>query len=347
MKIAESSLQMASSQLMARHHEVSESLRVWSGGRPPEVGGPSPRPRELVQISDDGKAAQSAETQALQDSKEAVEKDPRIQLIKTVIEYLTGKTVKTIDPRELEASQESRTEFAASLQAASASGPDGYGLDYHRHESYAEYERTSFSASGTLRTTDGKEISFQLDITMERYFSMESDTRIQMGDAIRPKDPLVINFGGTAAQLSDTAFRFDLDADGRLDQLRQLLPGSGYLVLDRNKDGKINNGKELFGPTTGNGFAELSKLDEDGNGWIDENDSAWNQLQVWTPDAEGKGALHSLKEADVGAISLQALSTPFSIKNSANELLGQIVASSVYLKESGGAGSVQQVDLVA
>ena len=46
-------------------------------------------------------------------------------------------------------------------------------------------------------------------------------------------------------------------------------PGSGMLALDRNGDGKVNDGRELFGPTAGNGFAGACRPDADGNRWID------------------------------------------------------------------------------
>ena len=56
--------------------------------------------------------------------------------------------------------------------------------------------------------------------------------------------------------------------------------GSGLLALDKNGDGIINNGTELFGPNTQDGFSELSKYDSDGNGWIDENDSVYDNLRI-------------------------------------------------------------------
>lgn len=107
------------------------------------------------------------------------------------------------------------------------------------------------------------------------------------------------------------------------------------------------NGSELFGPATGNGFNELAQYDSDHNGWIDESDAVYRQLKVWTKDAAGNDSLNSLASLGVGAISLHAIDTPFDIKTAANQLLGSIKASSVYLNEDGTAGSVQQIDLTA
>jgi hypothetical protein len=46
------------------------------------------------------------------------------------------------------------------------------------------------------------------------------------------------------------------------------------------KDGRVNDGRELFGPRTGDGFAELAAYDDDGNNWIDENDGIHDNLSI-------------------------------------------------------------------
>ena len=121
--------------------------------------------------------------------------------------------------------------------------------------------------------------------------------------------------------------------------------GRGFLAFDKNGDGIINDGSELFGALTGDGFSELALYDEDGNGWIDEADSIFSKLRVWTKDENGKDILLSLKEADLGAIYLNRVSTEFSVNNTeTNEQNAQVRSTGVYLKESGGAGSIQQID---
>ena len=119
----------------------------------------------------------------------------------------------------------------------------------------------------------------------------------------------------------------DLDADGDKENINFATGGSGFLALDRNGDGKINDGSELFGATSGDGFADLATLDSDHNGWIDENDAAYTQLRVWTKDSAGNDQLSTLKQANVGAINLSSVATPFDLKDSSNALLGQIRAA--------------------
>ena len=141
-------------------------------------------------------------------------------------------------------------------------------------------------------------------------------------------------------------FLFDLDADGKEEEVSFAGRGSGFLALDKNGDGKINDGSELFGTKSGDGFGDLAAYDEDGNGWIDEADSVFKDLKVWTKDENGKDVLMNLKDADVGAIYLGSAQTEFSLNNQATQQTNGIIRKTgVYLKESGGVGTVQHVDL--
>ena len=76
---------------------------------------------------------------------------------------------------------------------------------------------------------------------------------------------------------------FDITGDGRQDQVSWVAPSDGFLVYDRNGNGYIDSGKELFGDQHGasNGFEELAKFDGDGNGIIDDNDDIFDNLRVW------------------------------------------------------------------
>jgi hypothetical protein len=282
-----------------------------------------------VQISDAGRKSLQAESARGTDSpNRQTDNDPKLTLLRMAIEALTGKKVNVCD---------------AGVRDPRSAGNGGVGMSYERHSSYTETEMSSFSAQGSVTTADGREINFQLDLTMFRAFHSEEHVEFSMGVL---QDPLVLNFAGTAAELSDTTFKFDLLGNGQDVDMRSLVSGSGFLVFDRNGDGKVNDGRELFGATSGNGFAELAALDDDGNGWIDENDSAFSSLYVWNKNANGNDVLTSLKDAGVGAIALAYANTPFSLKDADNKLLGQITDTGVFLMEKGGVGTVQKVDVV-
>ncbi len=210
---------------------------------------------------------------------------------------------------------------------------------------HEEVEQTEFSTVGTVRTSDGREINFNLGLSMSRSFQEYAQTT-SVGEFVQMTDPLVINLDTNMTTLSDQKFEFDLDCDGVKDTISQLGGGNGFLALDKNGDGIINDGSELFGTKTGDGFADLSKYDEDGNGWIDENDAVFEKLLVWAKDENGNDELYTLKEAGVGAMCLQRAQTDFdlnSLKN--NQTNGRIRSTGIFLYENGNVGTMQQLDL--
>ena len=209
---------------------------------------------------------------------------------------------------------------------------------------YAEEETTAFLAQGMARTEDGRQIDFDVNILMSRSFVQYTQINVPLfSDALF--DPLMINTGSAIARLSDQTFKFDLDMDGTEDNIAMPESGTGFLALDLNEDGIINDGSELFGVKSGNGFADLAAYDSDGNGWIDENDEVYSKLKVWYKNGDGKDELVDLQAADVGAIYLGNEKTDFSMYGSAFQLSGAVRATGLFLRESGGVGTVQHVDL--
>lgn len=209
---------------------------------------------------------------------------------------------------------------------------------------FEESESTSFSTTGTVKTADGREINFNVNVGMSREFQEYYREDLELA-SFSFCDPLVINLDTDVAQLEDQTFYFDIDGDGEQDEVSQLGAGSGYLALDKNGDGVINDGKELFGTASGNGFSDLAKYDEDGNGWIDENDAVWDKLKIWTKDENGKDVLYTLADKGVGAICLQNASTDFTQKGTGGQTLGAIRNTGVFLYENGNVGTVQHVDV--
>jgi hypothetical protein len=210
-------------------------------------------------------------------------------------------------------------------------------------ETISEHESTEFSSTGKVLTADGRSLDFTLDLCMSRDFSCVRKS--EESGSVKLLDPLVINFDGLAAELDGTRLAFDLDADGKAESVAGLGAASGYLAIDRNGDGCVNDGSELFGTCSGDGFADLAALDSDGNHWIDEADAAYDTLRVWQRDENGQSTLTGLREHGVGALYLGSSETPFSLKDDDNRLLGQVRASGIYLNEDGSAGTLQQIDL--
>ena len=235
--------------------------------------------------------------------------------------------------------------------------------------SHVEEESTSFSGKGMAMTEDGRTIDFNVNFSMSRRLTRYAG--ISLARAVNMIDPLVINVGSDVTSISDQNFFFDLDCDGEKEKIKGLGPGTGFLTYDRNGDGVINDGSELFGTKSGDGFRDLAQYDDDGNGWIDENDAIYGKLQVWLRGEDGVDTLLSLQEADVGAIFLGSAETDYTFMDnpgSGERVNGNGTASSaidnagvnmtagmaaaammrasgLFLRESGGVGTVHQVDL--
>ena len=208
----------------------------------------------------------------------------------------------------------------------------------------SESESVAFASSGMVKTQDGRSIDFNIEVSMSRAFTSQINT-LTTQNYIKT-DPLVINLDTDIGSVTDQKFLFDLDSDGDEEEISFAGKGSGFLALDKNGDGRIGDGSELFGTKSGDGFKDLAAFDEDGNGWIDENDSIYSKLKVWTKDEDGNDYLINLKDADVGAIYLDNADTQFSLKDGNNRLNGEIKKTGIYLHEStGAAGTLNHIDL--
>lgn len=201
-----------------------------------------------------------------------------------------------------------------------------------------ETESCTFSASGNICLADGSTRQFDVGYRMERS---EESTRLTTGSF---RDPLVLDFGEPGTRLNEHSVDFDLDSDGKVESMRMPAGNSAVLFHDINGNGIADNGSELFGPATGNGFGELAKLDSDGNGWIDEGDAAYDDLMLWHFSDDGQSSYESLADAEIGALATLSAATPFTLKED-GEAVGQVRASSVWLGEHSGAGIVRQIDV--
>jgi len=347
MQIVESQVSLAANHYKMQEHSVEESLRVWVGDSPPDAGGGSVSAGnpigDSVTISIEAKnMVRDTHEQPVVESTEYDESmpiDPKMQAIRRIMEFFIGKEIKILE-------YSPDVESVDVPELATSTGPEreGWGMEYDYHEEYHEVEQVNFSASGAVVTADGKEISFSLDLSMSREFHESSSIQIRAGDA-RLVDPLIINYDGPAADLTDAKFSFDLDNDGQEEDISFVGPGSGFLVFDRNDDGSINDGSEMFGPQTGHGFSELSRYDVDGNGWLDEVDPMYDKMGIWSRSFEGNDQIFSLAEKNIGALFLGSVSSPFTLGNQVGDINGEIKESSVFLRENGSIGTIQEIDL--
>jgi hypothetical protein len=141
--------------------------------------------------------------------------------------------------------------------------------------------------------------------------------------AVLTTSPLILDLNGDGVQTLHWAANthFDIDGDSDLDQTGWVGEGDGLLALDRNNDGTINDGRELFGTATvlgdgsraPDGFAALAELDSNHDGRIDAGDEAFASLRVWmdaNKDGVSQGGeLYSLSSLGIASINLEAQQT--------------------------------------
>jgi len=142
--------------------------------------------------------------------------------------------------------------------------------------------------------------------------------------------PIIIDTTGSGFRLTSAkdGVVFDISGIGHPIQIAWTAPGSGnaFLALDRNHDGKIDNGRELFGNYTAqppcpgggtacrNGFRALAEFDRpenggNGDGIIDDRDAIFPHLLLWIDENHDgisqPNELHTLPELGVYSLSLQ------------------------------------------
>lgn len=333
-----------------------ESIKFWTGDIRPnsEEGETSKGISDTVDLSKEGMqmfydgidCSKSNKINKEEDGYSLSDRDKqKIALIEKFIEALTGKKIKIhiMDKLKIKDGNIGFNLMSRPIQIPQNNNRKSWGLEVDSVTQRYQQEKVSFNADAVIKTGDGREIKFSLDIKMSQESYEKTEMHLRAGDV--KIDPLVINYNGNFAKLDGANFEFDLDSDGKKEQLNFLGKGSGFLAIDKNSDGIINDGKELFGPQTNNGFSELAKYDLDGNSWIDENDEIFDKLRIWTKDEQGNDKLFALGEKGVGAIFLGNVSTPYSIKDN-NETQGVIQKTGVYVNENGSAGTIQHVDYV-
>ncbi|MDD6055382.1 MAG: hypothetical protein PUB96_02405 [Helicobacteraceae bacterium] len=212
------------------------------------------------------------------------------------------------------------------------------------------------SMEGTIISSDGskKQISLSIGISQSFMQNLQLNTQntvqnntTQSSTNKNLVDPLVIDYAGNGVELSDTKMRFDLDSDGTSEQISTLKQGSGFLALDKNNDGKINNGSELFGTKSGDGFKDLSIYDSNNDGKIDKEDPIYDKLRIWMPDENGEGQLVGLGEKGIGTIYLDAKDSKEMLYGQNGDLLGVKQKSADFLYNNGANGKIHHIDLVS
>ncbi len=352
MNIVAAHQNVSSSEQLIAHKSRVEVPRSAPIANPAQTASPtSNRPNSAPTASPTGNRPNIAPTVTPMPATESTSSDEQnedsqqfnallsVGAVKRILEQLTsGKLLSWIEGSDLEkiyaqtaqqqASATPDTTTAPAAETARSNGSTVFELSYR-------YQQVSANFNGAVELADGRAFSWSFDLQMQ-----SEQLSMSISQTEPAKDPLVLSFDQTPFRYTGETHAFDFFANGETKQLAGLAASQYYLTFDRNQNQQIDDGTELFGPTTNQGYQELALLDDDQNGFIDENDASWSKLGVWQPGEQ----LKSLSQMGVAAISTMSVSTSFGLYDS-DKLQAHIARSGIFLKETGEVGLVQQVDL--
>lgn len=175
------------------------------------------------------------------------------------------------------------------------------------------------------------------NISITEFRARIETLRVELS-AVSQQDPLILDLDGNGIDITSLAGgnRFDIDGDGVLDQTAWIDGADALLALDRNGDGTINDGTELFGDQNGarDGFEELAKFDDNQDGTIDRKDRVFSSLVLLRAD----GSQGSLSDEGITSISVSMI-TPLDSRL----IGGDLVARSQFERDDGTVGQVGEV----
>ena len=163
--------------------------------------------------------------------------------------------------------------------------------------------------------------------------------------------PLILDLDGDGVE-ADAITYFDHSGDGWTELSRWANEDDGVLVWDKNADGVINDGSELFGNSTvlanGNkaehGFAALADLDDNGDGVLNSSDSAWANLKVmrWT-DSDSDGVKDTLELTGLADLDIASLNTTYTDSSHVDAVGNEHRQEGSYTKTDGTTAKMTDV----
>jgi len=223
-----------------------------------------------------------------------------------------------------EVDEEGKSELQALRELVAAANPDGldefdemlgkvFGIrspDKHKGNAEEQASAVSHGAQRLNNIVSGAQIAFKASIA-EMHAKLKNGEEVsasslivsfkaRFDEVIKHADPLILDLNGNG-QIDTTTVedghRFDIRGDGKDVQVATVDRGDAYLALDRNGNGLIDDGSELFGDqhSAPHGFAELAKYDRNHDGQINELDDVYKKLQAYF-DANKNGKTDSGKD---------------------------------------------------
>jgi len=159
---------------------------------------------------------------------------------------------------------------------------------------------------------------------------------------VKKTDPLAFDLDGNGIETTgvNQGIQFDIDADGKKEQTSFISGNDAFLAYDKNGNGVIDNGSELFGDQNGakNGFEELKKYDDNKDGSIDKHDAIYSNLQLLSLDKNNQQQSSSLADHNIQSINLN-----YNNQHHAINYYDSIEQTGQYKRKDGTSGYVADV----
>jgi Ca2+-binding RTX toxin-like protein len=276
-------------------------------------------------------------------------------------DYLRGKPLHCITDAEIDALSALKIDEAGKATAL-FDHPSGdltelaRGLDVKGNREWKVYRELARAKKGLIGYKDMGCNSPNVDPNTNRPFKDAQDWR--QPTPRRRHEPLALDLDGdgieTVGASTNTPILFDHEIDGSKNGTGWITADDAMLVLDRNGNGTIDNGRELFGDSTiksngqtaMDGFDALADLDSNSDGVMNSSDTQFANLRLWRDlNQDGvsqSGELFTLNALGVASI---ALTNKVATTTLANQ--NQILATGQYTKADGTTGVVADVNFVA
>ncbi|XWU45337.1 MAG: hypothetical protein HEQ09_09280 [Dolichospermum sp. UKL202] len=187
------------------------------------------------------------------------------------------------------------------------------------------------------------------------YMSIDdiiTDLQNQFNQAQTITSPIILDLDGNGVDtISKSAgIHFDLDGNKFAETTGWVGKNDGLLVLDKNGNGKIDNGTELFGNNTllkngtkaANGFVALAELDNNKDGKIDASDTAYNQLRVWK-DSNSNGLADTGELLTLTQAGVKSLNTGYTNQTQTDAQGNQHLQVGNYTRTDGSTRAMNDV----
>lgn len=188
--------------------------------------------------------------------------------------------------------------------------------------------------------------SYELNLKFKKNVSIEEKVGLTLEElGIKKVDPLVLDLSGDGINLTEAGkgALFDITADGKLDNTAWVKGNTAMLMYDRNGNGSIDNGSEVFGDQNGaaNGFAELAKYDSNKDSKINFLDPVFKALKLYR-DLNGDGKVAKNELSSLTEMGIKSLNLNF-VRTSADINGNSLILNGSFERQNGSKGQLADV----